>query len=44
MPYKLVQLGKKFAVKTIATGKTHGLTRVPLVPRASLSLSFCSRA
>lgn len=29
MPYKLVQLGKKFAVKTIATGKTHGLTTKP---------------
>jgi hypothetical protein len=29
MPYDVVKVGKKFAVKTKATGKLHGLTTLP---------------
>jgi hypothetical protein len=29
MPYEVVKVGKKFAVKTKATGKLHGLTSLP---------------
>ena len=29
MPYEVIKVGKKFAVKTKATGKLHGLTTLP---------------
>lgn len=29
MPYEVIKVGKKFAVKTKETGKLHGLTSLP---------------